>query len=200
VCGHDVHTLVIDDGSSDHTASVARQAGAQVISFPHTRGLGAGVREGLRYATQIGAVAVAFCDADEEYPPEELENLIAPILDGSADYVIGSRFSGTIEHMRPHRRAGNIALTKVMCFITRRTITDAQSGYRAFSPAAAADAEVIHDFNYAQVLTLNLLAKGYRYHEVPISYRFRTSGDSFVKLGGYLRRVIPAVYRELNTG
>ena len=58
--------------------------------------------------------------------------------------------------------------------------------------------EIIHDFNYAQVLTLDLLAKGYRYDEVPISYHFRTTGESFVKLGRYLRCVVPAVYRELN--
>lgn len=198
VLGHRVHTVVVDDGSTDRTADVARAAGAEVLSFDETRGLGAGVREGLRHATELGAAAVAFCDADEEYPPEELENLVRPILDGSADYVIGSRFAGTIEHMRPHRRLGNIVLTKLMCFITRRRITDAQSGYRAFSRDAAARAEVIHDFNYAQVLTLDLLAKGYRYHEVPITYRFRTSGESFIKLGGYLRRVVPAVYRELN--
>ena len=90
-------------------------------------------------------------------------------------------------------------LTILLSVIARRRITDGQSGYRAFSYEAAVNAEIIHDFNYAQVLTLDLLAKGYRYEEVPISYRFRTKGDSFVKLGGYLRKVVPAVYRELNT-
>jgi hypothetical protein len=58
---------------------------------------------------------------------------------------------------------------------------------------------VIHDYNYAQVLTLDLLGKGFRYGEVPISYAFRTSGTSFIRLGAYLRRVLPAVHRELNT-
>jgi hypothetical protein len=58
---------------------------------------------------------------------------------------------------------------------------------------------VIHDFNYAQVLTLDMLARGARYAEVPISYRFRQSGRSFVRLGPYLAAVIPAVYRQLNT-
>ena len=130
---------------------------------------------------------------------DELENLIEPILSNGADYVVGSRFLGTIKHMRPHRRFGNKVLTLVLSVIARRRITDGQSGYRAFSYEAAANTEIIHDFNYAQVLTLDLLAKGYRYLEVPISYKFRTKGDSFVKLGGYLRKVVPAVYRELNT-
>ena len=200
VLGRPVVVLVIDDGSTDATAVRARAAGAEVISLPVNRGLGAAVRLGLAESVDRGADAVAFCDADGEYPPEELEALVAPILAGEADYVAGSRFLGRIDHMRFHRRIGNKVLTRTLSVVARRRITDGQTGYRAFSPAAAADAEVIHDFNYAQVITLNLLAKGYRYAEVPISYHFRTTGESFVRLGRYLRNVIPAVYRELNAG
>ncbi len=199
VLGHPVHTLIIDDGSSDRTAEIARKEGAEVVSFETNQGLGAGVRYGLSHALTHDPVVVSFCDADEEYPPEELANLAKPILDGEADYVGGSRFMGTIEHMRPHRRFGNIVLTKMVAFLTRTPVTDGQTGYRAFSPAAAKDAEVIHDFNYAQVITLDLIAKGYRYKEVGITYRFRSTGDSFIKLGPYLRRVMPAIYREINT-
>ena len=198
VMGHPVQVLVVDDGSTDATAERARAAGAEVISLPENRGLGAAVRVGLAAATERGAAAVAFCDADGEYPPEELEALVAPVLAGAADYVAGSRFLGRIDHMRPHRRLGNMILTRALSIVARHRITDGQTGYRAFSPRAAADAEIIHDYNYAQVLTLDLLAKGYRYAEVPISYRFRTTGRSFVKLGRYLRNVVPAVYRELN--
>ena len=193
-----VQVLVVDDGSTDTTAERARAAGAEVISLPENRGLGAAVRVGLAAAVDRGAAAVAFCDADGEYPPEELKTLVAPILAGEADYVAGSRFLGRIHHMRPHRRLGNMVLSRALSIVARRRITDGQTGYRAFSPRAAADAEIIHDYNYAQVLTLDLLAKGYRYAEVPISYRFRTTGRSFVRLGRYLRNVVPAVYRELN--
>ena len=198
VMGRPVQVLVVDDGSTDATAERARAAGAEVISLPENRGLGAAVRVGLTAAVDRGAAAVAFCDADGEYPPEELEALVAPVLAGEADYVAGSRFLGRIHHMRPHRRLGNMILTRALSIVARRRITDGQTGYRAFSPRAAADAEIIHDYNYAQVLTLDLLAKGYRYAEVPISYRFRTTGQSFVSLGRYLRNVVPAVYRELN--
>lgn len=198
VLGRPVQVLVVDDGSTDETAARARAAGAEVIRLPENRGLGAAVRVGLAAAIDRGAGAVAFCDADGEYPPEELEALVAPVLAGQADYVAGSRFLGEIHHMRPHRRFGNMVLTRTLSLIARRRITDGQTGYRAFSPGAAADAEIIHDYNYAQVLTLDLLAKGYRYAEVPISYHFRTTGRSFVKLGRYLRNVVPAVYRELN--
>lgn len=198
IAGHPVEVLIIDDGSRDATIAEAERAGATVVALPQNRGLGAAVREGLAAGVNRGAAAVVFCDADGEYPPEELANLVRPILADEADYVCGSRFLGDIQHMRPHRRFGNQVLTKTLSVIARRKITDGQTGYRAFSPAAAARAEVIHDFNYAQVITLDLLAKGYRYLEVPISYHFRTTGESFIKLGPYLRKVVPAVYREVN--
>ena len=110
--------------------------------------------------------------------------------------MVGSRFAGSIGRMRPHRRLGNRMLTARRCaVIAGSRITDGQSGYRALSARAAAEAEIAHDYNYAQVLTLDLLARGYRYAEVPITYSFREGGRSFVRLGRYLRAVVPAVWR-----
>jgi glycosyltransferase involved in cell wall biosynthesis len=189
---------VVDDGSGDRTAELAAAAGAAVRSEAANRGLGAAVRTGLAAAVERGAAAVAFCDADREYDPAELERLVAPILEGRADYVVGSRFAGEIRRMLPQRRLGNLALTGLLRFVARAPISDGQSGFRALSGAAAADAEIVHDYNYAQVLTLHLLAKGYRYLEVPIGYQFRTCGRSFIRPLRYLRRVVPAVWRELN--
>ena len=203
VGGHPVEIVVVDDGSSDATAEVARAAGATVHSLGRNRGLGAAVREGLRLGVERGAVAVVFLDADGEYAPDELATVVGPILQGHADYVVGSRFAGLPRAMRPHRWLGNRVLTGLVRTLVRRwgvrTLTDGQSGYRALSADAAAHAEVIHDFNYAQVLTLDLLAKGFRYAEVPISYRFRQHGESFIRLGTYLRRVLPAIRRELRS-
>jgi hypothetical protein len=198
VGGHPVATLVVDDGSRDGTADAARRAGADVLEFGGNRGLGAAVRAGLAEGHRRGAAAVAFCDADGEYDPAELERLVAPILDAEAEYVVGSRFGGEIRRMLPHRRLGNLVLTRLLSWVARTRISDGQSGFRALSATAAADAEIVHDYNYAQVLTLDLLGKGYRYQEVPISYGFRRHGRSFVRLGRYLRRVVPAVYKELN--
>jgi len=198
VAGRPVVAVVVDDGSTDRSAAIAADAGAHVIAQPANLGLGAAVRRGLAAATAYGPAAVVYLDADGEYFPEDIEAVAGPVLAGTADYVVGSRFAGRIERMLPHRRIGNRLLTVWMRWLARQPITDGQSGYRAFSPAAADAAEVIHDYNYAQVLTLDLLAKGFVYGEVPIRYSFRESGTSFVRLGRYLRKVIPAVYRELN--
>jgi glycosyltransferase involved in cell wall biosynthesis len=199
-CGRPVVALVVDDGSTDASAARAAAAGARVVRQPRNLGLGAAVRRGLAEATALRPACVVYLDADGEYAPEELARLAAPVLSGAADYVVGSRFAGGPRRMRPHRTVGNRVLTGwVRWTARRRDLTDGQSGYRAFSAGAAAAAEVVHDYNYAQVLTLDLLGKGYAYAEVPITYAFRTTGTSFVKLGTYLRRVLPAVHRELNT-
>jgi glycosyltransferase involved in cell wall biosynthesis len=203
VWGHPVEVVVVDDGSTDRTAALAQDAGATVHSLDRHHGLGAAVRSGLAWGVDRRAAAVAFLDADGEYAPEELADVVAPIVAARADYVIGSRFAGLPRNMRPQRWFGNRILTLGMRLLVRRWgvrgLSDGQSGYRALSPAAAAHAEIVHDFNYAQVLTLDLVAKGYRYAEVPISYNFRRHGRSFVRLGPYLRRVVPAVWRELRT-
>jgi len=197
VRGHEVLPIVVDDGSSDATAAVARAHGVEVESFGRNRGLGAAVRRGLELGREHGAVAVAFCDADDEYDPAELDRLVAPILECTADYVVGSRFAGGARKMRPHREVGNRLLTVALRWLTGIPVTDGQSGYRVLSAEAAAAAEVIHDYNYAQVLTIDVVAKGFRYAEVPIAYRFRTTGRSFVRLPTYLRNVGPAVVRQL---
>ena len=198
VDGRSVVKLVVDDGSTDDTVAVAHRHGALVVSHDTNRGLGAAVRTGFAAAVELDAAVVGFCDGDGEYDPSELPLLAAPILDGAADYVVGSRFAGDIEWMRPHRRIGNQVLTRWVRWMSRASVTDGQSGFRVLSAGAARDVEIAHDYNYAQVLTLDLLSKGFVYREVPISYRFRISGRSFVRLGRYLRKVVPTVLRQLD--
>jgi hypothetical protein len=98
--------------------------------------------------------------------------------------------------MKLYRRIGNYAFTLLLVRLIRRYMSDGQTGFRAFSREAAAAAEIIHDHNYAQVLTLDLLRKGFALEEVPIRYRIREYGDSFVSWR-YPARVLPAIWREL---
>lgn len=188
--------LVVDDGSTDATPRLAREAGATVISHLRSRGLGAALRTGLEYAAGSGYAAAVYLDGDGEYDPRQAGAVVNPVLRERADYVIGSRFLGTRRGMAAHRSLTNRILTKVMGALTRTPVTDSQSGYRAFSRRALGCAEIRHDYNYAQVLTLNLWGHGIEPREVPIDYRRRVTGRSFIRHGEYLRKVAPAMVAE----
>ena len=95
-----------------------------------------------------------------------------------------------------HRTLANRATSALLGLMLGTVTSDGQTGYRAFSARALAAARIRHDYNYAQVLTLSLWGAGIEPVEVPISYRRRTSGRSFVRYPEYLARVAPAVWRE----
>jgi glycosyltransferase involved in cell wall biosynthesis len=198
VPGHDLYPIVVDDGSTDATSGIAKGRGAEVVVHPENRGLGAAVRTGLRAAVASGAVAVAYLDADLEYSPGDIPRLVEPVLSGRADYVLGSRFRGGVRGMRLYRRVGNYAFTALLVLLAGENITDGQTGMRAFSREAADRAEIVHDYNYAQVLTLDLLRKGFRLEEVPIRYSVREHGESFIRWS-YPAKVLPAIWRELRS-
>ncbi|MDP9426827.1 MAG: glycosyltransferase family 2 protein [Actinomycetota bacterium] len=198
VPGCEPYAIVVDDGSTDRTAEISREKGALVVRHEENKGLGAAVRTGLRTAVETGADLVAYLDADLEYSPEDIPQMVEPILAGRADYVLGSRFRGGVRGMKVYRWLGNHFFTALLVLLTRRPITDGQTGMRAFSREAAANAEIVHDYNYAQVLTLDLVQKGYRLLEVPIRYRLREHGASFISWR-YPAKVLLAIWRELRT-
>ncbi len=193
----DLKVIVVDDGSTDGTAEIARRHGADVVvSHQRNRGLGAALRTGLAAANELDARAAVYVDADGEYPPEQIPDLLAPIEAGEADYVLGSRYLNKRPDQRAFRRIGNIAFTAALNLAAGRRITDGQTGFRAFSRRALECAEIIHDYNYAQVLTLDLLKKGMRMREVPVSYQRRTRGSSFIG-PKYLWRVPTGMLRKM---
>ena len=192
-----MHVIVVDDGSTDGSGEVARQHGADtVVSHERNLGLGAALRSGLEAARELNARAAVYIDADGEYSPAQIPDLLAPIDADDADYVLGSRYRGRRRGQRPLRLLGNLVFTAMLCVAAGRIITDGQTGFRAFSRRALDCAEIIHDYNYAQVLTLDLLKKGMRMREVAVDYRVRVKGRSFVNLQ-YLWRVPHAMLREM---
>jgi uncharacterized membrane protein YbhN (UPF0104 family) len=191
-----LRVVVVDDGSTDGSGAVATAHGADVVvRHPANRGLGAALRTGLAEARAMGARAAVYLDADGEYDPAQVPTLLAA-LEGGADYVLGSRYAGTRRGQRLSRNVANRLFTAALCVAAGRRISDGQTGYRAFSARALAVAEIIHDYNYAQVLTLDLLRKRMRLAEVPISWRRRERGSSFVRLD-YLWRVPVGMTRQL---
>jgi hypothetical protein len=195
-CGMPVDRLLVDDGSRDATPSIGRGLGARVVSHEASRGVGAALRTGLELARDEGYSAAVYLDGDGEYSPADFDRLLDPIARGRADYVLGSRFLGDRDGMSWHRTLANRATSALLGTLMETVIGDGQTGYRAFSARALKVARIRHDYNYAQVLTLSLWGAGIEPVEVPIGYRRRTGGRSFVRYPEYFARVAPAVWRE----
>ena len=195
-CGLPVDLLLVDDGSTDATAEIGRSHGARVLSHESSRGLGAALRSGLRLARDEGYAAAVYLDGDGEYDPADFATVLEPVARGRADYVLGSRFLGRREGMSWHRDLANRATSALVGTLMETVTSDAQTGYRAFSARALGSARIRHDYNYAQVLTLSLWGAGIDAIEVPIVYRRRTAGRSFVRYPEYFARVAPAIVRE----
>jgi glycosyltransferase involved in cell wall biosynthesis len=177
--------LVVDDGSTDHTADIARDRGAQVISFGANRGLPAGIAAGYGYALEHGYAFCGRVDADGQHPVPELARLLDRVRSGVCDVAVGSRFAsgdGFAAHRyRPSaaRRFGTALLRRSMRIALRRPFLDATSGMYA----ANADATRVLARPYTseapevQAL-LRLQDAGLRVDEIPVDMRPRASGES----------------------
>ncbi len=195
-CGLPVDVLLVDDGSRDATPAIGRELGARVHSHATSRGLGAALRAGFEIARDEGYAAAVYIDGDGEYDPADFERLLEPVARGRADYVLGSRFLGEREGMSWHRTLTNRCTSALLGLLLGTVTSDGQTGYRALSARGLAAARIRHDYNYAQVLTISLWGAGIDAAEVPIRYRRRVTGHSFVRYPEYLARVAPAVWRE----
>ena len=175
---HDV--LVIDDGSTDATAEVARRAGAVSAQLPFTLGVGGAVRVGLHYAQRNGYDRAVVIDADGQHDPAGITALL-DALDRGADMAVGSRFAtGTTEYPvgRIRRRAMRFLAT-IVRFLTGQRFSDVTSGFRAFDRPViellARDYPVEYLADTVEALLIVRYA-GFRVDEVPISMRPRAAG------------------------
>lgn len=201
-CCEQVEVLVINDGSNDNTVEAAKRAGAdKIISFKRNKGLAPAFRAGLETALEMGADIIVNTDADGQYNGKEIPKLIKPIIDGKADFVLGSRTKGHIEYMPLPKKIGN----RIATFVTRQAaglpISDAQSGFRAFTRDAAFHLNVMADYTYVQETLMQAANCGLVIEEVPIEFRKRTGGKSRLisNIFGYAKRAgvtIVKTYRD----
>lgn len=184
-----VEALLVDDGSTDATVEVARKAGCDhILSLRQTRGVAKAFKAGLEAALALKADIIVNIDADNQFDAGEVPKLTQPILDGKADVVLGSRFKGRIESMSARKRIGNRIGTFVTKVISRIPLSDAQSGYRAFSREAAMRINVLSHYTYTQETIVQAAYKRLKVVEVPVTCRRRTSGESRLIAGllGYI--------------
>lgn len=195
----DVDVLVVDDGSADHTAEVARGAGARVARLPFNLGVGGAMRTGYRYAERHGYDAAAQIDADGQHDPRFLPALLERL--DEADVVVGARFAHKDDtyQARGPRRWAMILLAWVLSRIAHTRLTDVTSGFRLANRraigvfAAHYPAEYLGDTVESLVIAVRT---GCRVTQVPVDMRVRAAGQasqSPLRAAIYLFRAVVAL-------
>lgn len=168
-----LRVIVVDDGSTDGTAVVAQSAGATVIRHPINRGKGQALNTGITAAREMIPAAIVVIDADGQHMPEQLAEIVCPILNGEADIVIGSRYLQPATGVPRHRMIGHWFFNQMTRLLTGVQVSDSQSGYRAFSPKAYTT-DLFHSTGFSVESEMQFLAHehGLRMVEVPITIRY----------------------------
>lgn len=174
--------LVVDDGSSDGTAVVAREEGVFVVSLLHNLGIGAAVQTGYIFAFEKGYDVAVRVDGDGQHDPAEIPRLMSALWEGEADAVVGSRFLTDQGHQTSlARRLGIVILARLIALVTGQSVTDPTSGFQA----ARHDAirffakEYPHDYPEPEGRVL-LRRAGFKVKEVPVSMSPRLGGRSSI--------------------
>ncbi|MEM3011390.1 MAG: glycosyltransferase family 2 protein [Candidatus Bathyarchaeia archaeon] len=169
--------IVVDDGSTDRTREVASKLKATVLSNGKNRGKGYALKRGFQ--TAQGDIIITI-DADGSHSPEDIKTLLTPILNG-ADVVLGSRFrdSNGKNSTKKLHLFGNSMINLLIRILTKKHVTDSQSGFRAYKRRILKELHVVSEgYEVETELTVKTLKNGNIIHEVPISSRKRKDGCS----------------------
>jgi glycosyltransferase involved in cell wall biosynthesis len=192
-----IETLVIDDGSSDGTVDAAKRAGAShIIQLRTHRGLSAAFTAGIDAALRLGADIIVNTDADNQYAGADIARLIAPIVRGTAEVVIGDRQVGTSPHMSPLKRILQRMGSWTVSLASGVRVGDVTSGFRAFSREAAMQINVFNPFTY----TLETIIQAGNRNLGVQSVTVRTNPPTrpsrlYSGLGTYVRKSAATIFR-----
>jgi glycosyltransferase involved in cell wall biosynthesis len=193
----EVELLVIDDGSTDRTAEVAREHGVHhVIRLTNNKGLAAGFQAGLDACLKLGADVIVNTDADNQYQGADVPKLVAPVVAGEADMVVGDRRVSEIPHFSDAKKS----LQRLGSWVVRRLsgteVTDATSGFRAYNREAALQLLVVDNFTYTLESLIQAGKMRIAVGEVEVGTNEKTRESRlFTTTGGYVRRNAPAILR-----
>jgi len=185
--------LVVDDGSIDKTIEVAQKYGAITIPKKH-QGLAETFKVEMQECLKRKATIIVHTDADGQYHPQHLPQLIQKIEEGY-DLVLGSRFRGKIEDMPWLKWLGNKAFSRVLTSLTRVKLTDTTTGFRAFTADVARDINYINTFTYTQEQIIKAAKQGFRITEIPIVTRKTRASRLFKNPFQYALRAWINIFR-----
>lgn len=168
-----VEYLIIDDGSRDHTRRVAEECGVHhIVGFPGNRGLARAFQYGIDSCIGLGADLIVNTDADNQYCGADIPKLLQPLLEGTADIVVGDRETQNISHFSLLKKFLQKQGSRVVGQLAGSSVPDATSGFRAFTRAAALELNITSDFSY----TLETLIQAGRKHLTVAHVPIRTNG------------------------
>lgn len=168
-----VQYLVVDDGSTDNTAELASAAGAFVVSHGKNRGVGAAFHSAVQFALENGCDILVGIDADGQFDPAEIPDLIAPLVEKTADMVIGNRFmQGMPKNMPPVKYWGNNQISKLVSSVCHQRFQDVSCGYRAYNREALLRLNLFAEFTYTHETILSLVYQGLRVIDHPIYVKY----------------------------
>jgi len=178
----DIDVVVVNDGSTDDTADVAREAGARVVDLPYNLGIGGAGQSGFLFAHENGYDVAVQVDGDGQHRPGEIDRLLKPLRAGEADLVLGSRYVEKTDYHAPAaRRTGMVLFSAVVSMLTRQRLLDTTSGFRASSRPVIEYFAEHYPRDYPEVESLVLLRRaGFRVREVACAFREREGGESSI--------------------
>ena len=193
-----IELLVIDDGSTDRTVEVARECGVHhVVSHDVNRGLARGFMTGIEASLRAGADIIVNTDADNQYDGGDIGKIVAPVLAGDADLVVGTRPLSSITTFSPLKRALQHIGTHAVRRLSGTDVRDATSGFRAFSREAALRLQVHGKYTYTLETIIQAGAEGLKLKAVPIGVNPQTRPSRLVKSSfDYVKRSIPTIIRS----
>jgi Glycosyl transferase family 2 len=178
VCGIEIAVLVVDDGSRDATGDIAREHGAAVARHVTNLGGGAALRTGYRLMVDSDARIVVTLDADGQHRPEEMANLVQPILDGTVDMAHGSRVLGHAEPNHFAREMGIVFFNRLVSLITRTRVTDCSNGYRAVRASVLPQLVLRQEQFHTSEFMIEAIKRGVPATEVGVTVDQRLHGHS----------------------